>query len=278
MKKRFKKIYLEITNGCNLKCDFCIKNKRKTEFITKENFKIILNNIKPYTNYLYFHVLGEPLLHPNINELINIASKDFKINITTNGYLINKIKFNKNIRQLNISLHSYSSKYKIELIDYLNNVFTSIDELIKNNTYISLRLWVKNEYNNKIIDYINTRYKINIPYNVDNFIINDKLFINNFHEFIWPDLNNNIYEETGKCYGLINHIGILVNGDIIPCCLDSRGIINLGNIYINSLEKILNSNRVKNMIKNFKNNKKSEELCKHCKFINYEEVNDEKYD
>ena len=147
MRKRFKKIYIEITNTCNLNCDFCIKNKRKNKFISVDEFKIILDKIKDSTDYLYFHVLGEPLMHPKINELINIASKQFKINITTNGYLIDKIKHNKNIRQVNISLHSFNDSYNVSLIDYLNNIFDSIDELIKNKTYISLRIWVKNKYN-----------------------------------------------------------------------------------------------------------------------------------
>ena len=267
MKKRFKKIYIEITNSCNLNCDFCIKNKRQNKFISINEFKILLDKVKDYTDYLYFHVLGEPILHPNINELIDMASTNFKINITTNGYLIDRIKNNKNIRQLNISLHSFDDKYKISLNDYLDNIFSVVDELTKKGTYISLRLWVKNKYNKQTIDYINKRYNININYNIDKYTINDKLFINNFHEFIWPDLNNDIYEEKGTCYGLIDHIGILVDGTIIPCCLDSMGDINLGNIYENNLNKILDSDRVKNIINNFKNNKKCEELCKHCKFI-----------
>ena len=263
---RFKKIYIEVTNACNLNCDFCIKNKRKIKNISIDEFNILLSKIKGYTNYLYFHVLGEPLMHKDINKLIDIASKDFKINITTNGYLIDKISNNKNIRQLNISLHSFNPKYNISLTNYLDNIFSSIDKL-SNNTYISLRLWVKNKYNKEIIDYITNKYKIDIPYNIDNYKISNNIFINNFHEFIWPDLSNNTYQEKGTCYGLIDHIGILVDGTVVPCCLDSNGNINLGNIYEDDLNKILNSNRVVNMIDNFKKNKKCEELCRHCKFI-----------
>jgi len=262
--KKLKKIYLEVTNGCNLNCKFCIQNNRKVEYLTIDNFKLILNKLKDYTDYLYFHVLGEPLLHPNINELINIASKNFYINITTNGYLINNLKTN-NIRQLNISLHSFSDQYNIKLKDYLDNIFDKMDTL--KNTYISLRLWVKNKYNNEIINYINSRYNLNIEYDVKNYKINNHKFINNFHEFIWPDLNNNYYNAEGACYALIDHIGILSNGTIIPCCLDSKGIINLGNIYKDNLNEIFKTKRVEDMIKNFKNNKKCEELCKHCNFI-----------
>ncbi len=265
--KKFKKIYVEITNACNLNCNFCIKNKRKIRYLTKNEFINLLDKIKDYTDFLYFHVLGEPLLHPNINEFIDIASTNFKINITTNGYLISKIKNNKNIRQINISLHSFNDKYNIKLKDYLDNIFNAIDILKNSSTYISLRLWVKNKYNNDIIDYINDRYNINIDYSVENCSIGNNIFINNFHEFIWPDLNNSYYNETGTCYALIDHIGILVDGTIIPCCLDSMGVINLGNIYQNDLNDILMSDRVKNMIHGFKDNKKYEDLCCHCKFI-----------
>ena len=264
---RFKKIYIEITNACNLSCDFCIKNKREIKYISEDEFKILLDKLKNYTDYLYFHILGEPLMHKDINNLIDYASNNFNINITTNGYLIDRIKNNKNIRQINISLHSFSNKYKINLTDYLDNIFNTIDKLIENNTYISLRLWVKNKYNKEMIDYINKRYNLNIDYNIKNYKINNNLFINNFHEFIWPDLNNNYYNSNGTCYGLTSHIGILVDGTIVPCCLDSAANINLGNIYHDSLDEILNSNRVKNMISNFKSNKKCEELCKHCSFI-----------
>lgn len=260
--KRFKKIYIEITNCCNLKCDFCIKNSRKIEFLEFEKFKVLLDRIKEYTDYLYLHVLGEPLLHPKFNEMVDYASKYFKINITTNGYLINNIKTNK-IRQLNISLHSYDKKNNISLVQYLNNIFDKIDSLP--NTYISLRMWVKNKYNSKMLDYIDKRYNVNVK--GDSFKINEHVFINNFHEFIWPDLSNNYYKTNGTCYGLIDHIGILVDGTIVPCCLDSRGAINLGNIYNDDLCDILKNKRVSKMIEGFKGNKKIEELCKHCNFL-----------
>ena len=86
-------------------------------------------------------------------------------------------------------------------------------------------------------------------------------------EFIWPDLNNNYYNEVGTCYALRDHLGILVDGTVVPCCLDSKGIINLGNIFEENIEDIQNSERYKKMLQGFRNNKKCEELCKHCKFM-----------
>lgn len=262
---RFKKIYIETINLCNLNCDFCIKNRRKKEIMTIQNFKIILSKIKNYTNYIYLHILGEPLLNPKLNEFILLASNEgFNINITTNGYLIDKIKDNKNIRQVNISLHSFDVKYNVELKKYLNNIFDSVEELIKNDTYISLRLWVKNKYSEDIINEVNNYYKVNITKNNK---IKENLFFNFEKQFIWPDLNNSYYNESGKCYGLTDHIGILVDGTIVPCCLDTLGIINLGNIFKEEIDEILNKKTVIKMIEGFKNNKKEMELCKHCNFL-----------
>lgn len=262
---RFKKIYIETTNLCNLNCDFCIKNRRKKEIMTIQNFKIILSKIKNYTNYIYLHILGEPLLNPKLNEFILLSSNEgFNINITTNGYLIDKIKDNKNIRQVNISLHSFDIKYNVELKKYLNNIFDSVEELIKNDTYVSLRLWVKNKYSEDIINEVNNYYKLNITKNTK---IKENLFFNFEKQFIWPDLNNSYYNESGKCYGLTDHIGILVDGTIVPCCLDTLGIINLGNIFKEEIDEILNKKTVIKMIEGFKNNKKEMELCKHCNFL-----------
>lgn len=261
----YKKVYLEITNNCNLDCSFCIKNNRTKKFISLEEYSVVLNQLKPYTKYLYFHVSGEPLLHPYINELINLGSKDYYINITTNGYLINRVKDNHNIRQINISLHSYSLKYNIPLEHYMDNICEVIDNL-NSDTYFSLRFWVNNEFNKKIINYLNNRYNVNIK--IENgFKIMPNVYVSINKEFIWPSLDNDYYNENGTCYALKDHIGILVNGDIVPCCLDANGVIKLGNIYEDDLEKIINSDRYKNMLDGFKVNKKCEELCKKCNFL-----------
>ena len=265
----YKKIYIEITNDCNLSCSFCIKNKRIKKYMSFNDFKTVLNNIEGYTKYIYLHVLGEPLMHPSINEFINYASKRYKVNITTNGHLINNIINNKNIRQINISLHSFSDKYNISLEDYINNIFNVV-EILKKFTYVSFRLWTNNKYSNKIIDMINKKYNVNFDINniKNNTTITNNVFISINEEFIWPDKNNGYYNEVGTCYALRNHIGILVDGTIIPCCLDSKGDIKLGNIFKDSLNNIIKNDRYQNMLNGFKNNKKCELLCKKCKYLN----------
>ncbi|MEG2351233.1 MAG: radical SAM protein [Bacilli bacterium] len=262
----FKKVYIEITNNCNLSCDFCIRNNRSKKFMSMEEFKLILKKLKGHTKYLYFHILGEPTFHPKINALINEASKDFYVNITTNGYLIDKIALNKNIRQLNISLHSFNSKYNITVEKYLQNIFFAVDNL-KNHTFISYRFWVNNKDSKKMIEMINEHHHTNITLNSKDFKIEDNVFISISKEFIWPSLENKYFNEIGTCYALKDHIGILVDGTIVPCCLDSEGIINLGNIFNEKIDDVMKKEVVINMQKGFKSNKKTEELCKRCKFL-----------
>lgn len=261
MKKRFKKIYVEITNICNLKCSFCPGNKRLKEEITLENFKTILDKLEGYTDSLYFHLMGEPLVHSKINELIDMASLKYKVNITTNGYLIKKIENNKNIRRVNISLQAIKSMEEID--KYLENIFKRVDKLRKSGTIIVFRIWNEQVKMNKVLERIENYYEVSLK---DNNKISDNIYLDKDIPFIWPDLENDYYNEDGSCMGLRSHLGVLVNGDIVPCCLDYNGYLRLGNIYQDELEDVLKSKKVIKMVEGFKNQKKCEELCRHCNF------------
>ena len=74
--------------------------------MTVEEFTLIVEKIRPFTNYIYLHVLGEPLLHPQLNEILAVAENSgLNINITTNGSLLDKKKeilLKHTIRQINI--------------------------------------------------------------------------------------------------------------------------------------------------------------------------------
>lgn len=281
--KIFKKIYIEITNVCNLRCNFCPATNRKSKFMSVYDFNYILNEIKDYTDYIYLHVKGEPLLHPDLGQLMDIAcKKGFKVNITTNGTLINKTKDillnTPGLRQINISLHSFDGNEDQDNKDeYLDDILDFIDEAKNVSTLIvAMRLWnlsskdvnieIKNKY---IIDKLEERLGFKYDLNKDSQIkrgikIRDRLYLNEDEEFIWPDLDNEIFSEKGFCYGLRNQLGILVDGTVIPCCLDGEGKVNLGNIFNNNLNDILNEDRTKNIYNNFSNRIVIEELCKRC--------------
>lgn len=261
---RFKTIYLEITNICNLSCSFCKKENRPPKMMSVDEFEEIIQKIKPYTKEIYLHVKGEPLLHKDLEALLKISNDNkIKVNITTNGTLLKEklalIIKSPAIRQINISLHANLSNEQ-----YLADIFESAEVILKQtNIYLNYRLW-NMQSDTKIVSKINNYYNVDIR---TSNIIKHNLFIEMEHVFDWPTLTGDYYCEQGKCYGLINQIAILVNGDITPCCLDSESVIKLGNIFIDNLEEVLNSERALKIIKGFKMNKKEEELCKHCNFL-----------
>lgn len=283
---KFKKIYIEITNLCNLKCEFCPETKRASSFMDIQEFEKILKEVKNYTNYIYLHIKGEPLMHPRLGDFLDLAY-DYKlhVNLTTNGTLIDKAKdllLNKPaIRQINISLHSLEqNQWYSNREDYMDNILNFIEDAKDKKMIIGLRLWNLTskkddnlQKNNFILKRLEESFNIDFD-SLDDFQsrrgvkIRDRLYLNEDEVFIWPSLDNHIYEEKGFCYGLRDQLGILVDGTLVPCCLDGEGIINLGNIHENTLDEILNSQRALNIYNNFSNRNAVEELCRKCGYKN----------
>ena len=270
--KKYKKIYVEITNRCNLSCSFCSKVEKPLRNMTIEEFKCVIKKIKDYTDTIYLHVKGEPLVHPNLIEFLNVAEEhNIKVNLTTNGTLfpnlVDKLKECKSLKKINFSLHSENNKE-----NYLEDIFKNVEKLQE--VTVVYRLWTLNNGEldkkstqtvNKIVSY----YKLSTEIvdkikNENNVKIKDRIFVDKDNEFEWPSITN--HNSCGFCYALKTHIAILVDGTVVPCCLDSNGLVDLGNIYNESLENIINSNRYQTLKKSFQDRKPSEDLCKSCTY------------
>lgn len=283
--RKFKKFYVEITNVCNLQCDFCPQTGRKPEFMSTDTFRLILDQIKDYTEYLYFHVKGEPLLHPRIDELLNIShEKGFQVNITTNGTMIHKVKdkliSKPALRQINFSLHSFDGNEGAQEKDeYIEHILGFINEAIENSEMLlSMRLWNLEEdnivnqekkRNNELLACIEKEF--HLPYKILEKVtpgggikIADRIYLNQDYQFKWPDLKEHEDDGTGFCYCLRNQVAILVDGTVVPCCLDGEGILSLGNINTASFTDIIESERAKNIFEGFSRREAVEELCRKC--------------
>ena len=271
--KKYKKIYIEITNNCNLNCSFCKNTTRKKKMMSIEEFEEILKKINKYTDYIYLHVKGEPLLHPQIIDFIHLAeSYHLKVNLTTNGVLFPTLSKElgtcTNLNKINFSLHSENKKD-----NYLEDIFNHIKDL-SNKTTVIYRLWTLkdnklDEKSTKIVEKIKKYYDLSTETvekikNENNIKIYPQIYVDKDNEFEWPTINN--HNSCGYCYALKTQIGILVDGTVIPCCLDGDGVINLGNIFEESLEEIQKKERYQLLQKSFQDRNPSEELCKSCTF------------
>lgn len=281
--KKFKKVYIETTNICNLSCNFCPKTKRKSKFMQIDEFEYILKNVKPYTDYIYLHLMGEPFLNPELERFLKLGSDfGFKINITTNGTLISKVKdclLSSEVRQINFSLHSFeANKNLIQLEEYLQSVTSFIMEANRTTNIIcSIRLWNMDTYELKACNELNSRIlkiledKLKLDFSLGEKLkhnkrikIRNNLYLNMDEKFEWGNLELDNTVEDIFCYGLRDQMGILVDGTVVPCCLDSDGNIALGNIFDDTLEDILSSDRARNLYDGFSCRKAVEELCKKC--------------
>ncbi|UVI31046.1 radical SAM/SPASM domain-containing protein [Paenibacillus spongiae] len=282
--KTFNKVYIEITSVCNLACSFCPQTSRKTKFIQLDEFNHRLDQIKPHTNHIYLHVKGEPLLHPRIDELLDAShAKGFKVNITTNGTLIpkrmSKILGKPALRQMNFSLHSFDGhEGSVDREGYLGNILAFVREAVKHNVIISFRLWnldqdnVTNEQKKRNRETLEVLEKeFNLDFKIEEKVapgsglkIADRIYLNQDYEFQWPSLEAPEDDGKGFCHALRNQAAILVDGTVVPCCLDGEGVINLGNVNSTPFSEIVEGERANNLYDGFSRREAVEELCRKC--------------
>ncbi|MFF2753999.1 radical SAM/SPASM domain-containing protein [Psychrobacillus sp. NPDC058041] len=282
--KTFKKMYIEITSVCNLACSFCPPTSRKANIIKLDAFNNILDQIRPHTKYIYLHVKGEPLLHPRIDQLLDAAhAKEFKVNITTNGTLIKKNRHKllgkPALRQMNFSLHSFDGhEGSTNREQYLSTILEFAKEAAEQGVIISFRLWnlqrenATNEdkrRNQETLEILEKEF--DLDYKIEEKVvpgsgikIAERIYINQDHEFQWPSLLAPEDDGKGFCHALRSQAAILVDGTVVPCCLDGEGVINLGNINKTSFSEIVEGERANALYDGFTRREAVEEMCRKC--------------
>lgn len=293
--KKYKKIYIEITNICNLNCTFCPGHKRALKEMSAENFKYVLDKTHNIGENFYLHLMGEPTAHSQFDEILKICgSYGIRPNITTNGTLLAKqadIILSHDVRNVSVSLHSFeANSINRSLQNYLGDITDFCKKALGSRTVVELRLWNmsresladKDSFNyqiceflrenlclgNEIYDRINETFFAMEQNRKKNFRLKENIFLGMSEQFSWPSLETSPNEVCkGFCYGLRNQIAILSDGTVVPCCLDADGNMTLGNIFKDDIENIINSTRAKSIYDGFTNHKAVEPLCQSCGYM-----------
>lgn len=269
---RFRKIYLEISNLCNLSCAFCPGTTRPKGRITPEKLEILLPKLRPYTDYLYFHLMGEPLCHPDLKMLLDMAGEQgFKVILTTNGTLLSRqqdmLLESPALHKINISLHAFEANdLHVPFETYLQDCFR-FGQAAEGKKLVVYRLWNQggaDARNGEILSAMAAQFPKPWKQERNGQRIGERVYLEYGEKFDWPDLQ--APEDTGElfCYGLRDQLGVLCDGTVVPCCLDHNGDIPLGNLYTQDLEEILNSPRATALYDGFSRKTPSEELCRRC--------------
>ena len=280
------KAFVEITNICNLNCSFCAGHNRKNEYMPPERFRSILKRLDGKIKYLYLHLMGEPLTHPKLEEILNIAdSFDFRIMLTTNGTLLHereKLLLNcEKLYKISISLHSFEGNgvLQTELDKYLDSALAFAQKSAARGIITVFRLWNSGgaeSYNEHIIDRLHVFSKKTGSHPTPNRSgerLCDKIFIEWGEKFEWPDAEladsapDELAERENFCYALRDQFGILTNGTVVPCCLDHDGVLALGNILDTDLETILQSKRARAIYDGFTRHRAVEKYCQTCERV-----------
>ncbi|MFZ4616685.1 MAG: radical SAM/SPASM domain-containing protein [Rectinemataceae bacterium] len=309
----FDKLFLEISSACNLSCSFCPPTSRRPEFMERDRFEFLLTRLSGFGDHLYFHLKGEPLLHPALGTFLAIAwERGFAVTLTTNGTLLGlqaKVLLGAPaLRKLSVSLHSQVGLE--ELGEYWGGLSTFLDlHRVRPEFPLSLRLWNQvggrlPAATGRLWELLGGRYPAlrsldpggNLPRGLR---LDEGVYLNPANQFEWPALrtpgrspasgsdsgpgsespgrnapesvlrpgngsSNEIRVVEGRCHGLRTQLGILVDGRVVPCCLDSEGAMSLGNLREQPLGEILASPRARAIRLGFQRHRIVEELCQSC--------------
>jgi radical SAM protein with 4Fe4S-binding SPASM domain len=271
--KRFQKVYLEISNICNLSCAFCPGTKRNKKVMSDEEFRLLLPKLRPWTDFLYFHLMGEPTAHPLLPDFLRDANViGFRTVITTNGTPLDRRGDDilaAGVHKVSISLHSFEGEDGEGHLAYLAKIADFADKATKAGVIVSLRLWnggEANRENRETLAYLRTRLSGEWQTNTRGIRIRERLHLEWGERFEWPDKDAPDGGEDVFCYGLSDHFGILADGTVVPCCLDSEGTVALGNIFRDDLAAILSSPRAVAIREGFKRRRAAEDLCRRCDY------------
>ena len=272
-----KRAYIEITNMCNLRCSFCPGTGRKKEFMTPERFRLLAEKLRGHVGYLYLHVMGEPLLHPRLGEILAIAADlGFRLCLTTNGTLLGErggtVLAARGVHKVSVSLHSAEGNGMGELTEYLSSVWDFSRQASEAGTICALRLrnlGGAEARNGEILAFLAERlgsWPLALPQpRRGSWRLGERLYLEQAERFDWPDVNA---PETGTrfCLGLREQAAVLCDGTVTPCCLDHEGDIPLGNLLERNLEEILDTPRARALVRGFSEGRPPEALCRRCGF------------
>lgn len=279
----FKKVFVEITNRCNLACEFCPGPRRPKGDLAPAAFAGLLPQLSPFTSHLALHVLGEPLLHPQLDQLLALCHAwGFQVNLTTNGTLLPRqsrlLLAAPALRQVNISLHSCrGSGFAADT--YLAGALDFARQAGAQGIYVSLRLWDlggepaadrawgQEEVLARMARFFGLAGPLAPAVVAGQGIrLAERIFLSQKELFAWPTLAGPDLGGRGTCRGMRDQVAILVDGTVVPCCLDAEGEMSLGNVFSERFEEIVAGERAARISQGFRERKLVEELCRRCSY------------
>ena len=273
----FSRLYLEITTCCNLSCSFCPGTARPAVFLSPERFRALAGKLRPYGEYLYLHVMGEPLLHPQLAELLEICRElGFRVTLTTNGTLLPRQRQTllaaPALRKVSVSLHSFEANTAGDFSAYLTGCTDFAQSAQARGILTDFRLWNldgaqtkgPHDRNGEILAQLHTAFPDEWQKNTWGWRLGSGVFVSFGERFEWPDAAAAERGLHGRCRALRDQLAVLSDGTVVPCCLDHEGTLALGNLFRQELPEILAAPLACALREGFAKGERAAALCRRC--------------
>ncbi|QFY88659.2 radical SAM protein [Magnetovirga frankeli] len=273
---------------CNFKCNYCIHAISNAELkkrgFSKDvmNFNTFINAIKGIKDYesrikaLIFAGHGEPLLHPDIIKMVDLAKKENiaeRVEITTNASMLSKQMsdslIDAGLDRLKISIQGTSEKKYKEISnhnliynDFIDNIKYFYSQKKHTEVYIKIidialkdkqdEFYFKSIFSS-ISDYIDIEYAIPFVPQLDLSLIK-----NNFDKC---KQGHAIHSEI--CSMPFYMQVVTPNGDVLPCCSIDIPIV-LGNVNNESLKQLWESEQQRKFLLTMLSDRESNKVCSRC--------------
>lgn len=290
-----KKIYIELSDICHLACSFCPAPKGVRGVMSLEAFAHALDSALMLTKRIALHILGDPCALPNLANYLTLAhSKGAEIELVTSGAFFHKHRpqtlLSPPVYQLSISLEAgidnaianYATKlapllaYHLQHPSCFLNLRVQDSSLYQNPQALctllrqilpeSIFTPTHHTHHQKFCHALSRNDIYTLFDEKGRIRLWSKAFLIIKPHFTWAGFAT-MPQKHKSCHALKEQIGILSDGTIVPCCMDTQGAINLGNITTTSLQEALHSPRAVAMKNGFKTQRAVESLCQHCGFV-----------
>ena len=245
MQKTFRRVFIEITNICNLKCGFCAAISRPAAYMTLEMFETVASQVKPFAKVVSLHLMGEPFMHPRLPEILRVCSRlGLRVNLVTNGTLLDKfgpaVFGEKCLSQVTFSLHALAALPAGERLEKLRR----LTEFAKSKpgpliAGFRLRGGREDPFVKETSAYLLSAFSGSSPAGGKGGAVTlaENIYLNFGALFEWPGRSGKKVKKG--CLGLRHHFAVLCGGEVVPCCADYDGNLSIGNINKRPLADIL---------------------------------------
>ena len=284
-------LYLEPSGLCNFKCKFCPQYLDPDALIKDmmglETYLKVIQDIEEFPQnlkVLRFIGTGEPLLNKDLPIFAQIARKSRKIErieLTSNASLFNSQIANAICPYLDkiiISIEGLNDESYLEFAGTaikFNKIVDNVRQLYESSGQCEIYVKIHSSA---------IRNQSDKDLFLDTFLpVSDKAFIENLVN-LWPETESKLSSKSNARYGggviskkvcaqIFKSMMINANGDIVPCCVDFKRKLMIGNVMSQSLLSIWKSDSLRELrLKHLCFNKDKISVCKDCSYNDYSDV------